>query len=135
MKPQLKRLLFILATIPFLIVGAAMLMFSGRAELVPNGETYAQWEVQFGKPSGKIARFVKDGAVYYEVIGDYPKSFFAMPSGPPAYIFDRTGRLVDWCADTGEASEYNTRWRVRELRADPIDYTAFTRLIRHKPAE
>ncbi len=28
----------------------------------------------------------------------------AMPSSNPAYIFDESGKLVDWCPDPGDAT-------------------------------
>lgn len=31
-------------------------------------------------------------------------------SGPPTYVFDRTGRLIDWTSDAGDAPAFQARW-------------------------
>jgi hypothetical protein len=33
-----------------------------------------------------------------------------MPSGPPAYVFDPWGNLVDWSADTGDDRQFGVKW-------------------------
>ena len=33
-----------------------------------------------------------------------------MPSGPSAYVFDSTGRLVDWAVDSGDDYDFQQRW-------------------------
>jgi hypothetical protein len=32
------------------------------------------------------------------------------PSGPPVYIFDRAGQLVDWTPDVGDDEAFKRRW-------------------------
>jgi len=39
-------------------------------------------------------------------------SGLAIHSGPPAYVFDQKGRLVDWSLDIGDDSEFNSRWSL-----------------------
>ncbi len=50
------------------------------------------------------------GSNYFKVVGTVPNSPLTLPSGPPVYIFDESGVLVDWAADSGEASDFNRRW-------------------------
>ena len=35
---------------------------------------------------------------------------WSAPSGPPAYIFNKSGELIDWTIDRGEAPVYQQRW-------------------------
>ena len=37
----------------------------------------------------------------------------AVPSGPSAYIFDRSGRLVEWCWDIGDNSAFDDKWAAQ----------------------
>ncbi|MDR2982620.1 MAG: hypothetical protein LBV12_10290 [Puniceicoccales bacterium] len=54
-----------------------------------------------------------DGGIYYIITGKFSKvsSWLTFPSGPPQYVFDEQGILVDWAMDIGEASRYNQKWR------------------------
>jgi len=36
-----------------------------------------------------------------------------LPSGPSAYIFDRTGRLVDYSLDIGDDPDFDERWNAQ----------------------
>jgi hypothetical protein len=58
----------------------------------------------------KIRKFIQNGKVHVEVLGKPIMSPLSVPSGPPAYIFDDTGALVDWAADRGENSRYVSKW-------------------------
>ena len=53
----------------------------------------------------RIKRFLKEGQTNTVVIGTIPgtwASWIILPSGPPAYIFDETGKLIGFVSDTGE---------------------------------
>jgi len=47
-----------------------------------------------------------------------------VPSGPSAYVFDRSGRLVDWSSDMGDDPRFRDKWpptwfgKGRELDRD-----------------
>src|SRR4051812_5829288 len=43
-----------------------------------------------------IRTFTNANETFFEVKGPMPKFGLALPSGPPAYIFNKAGRLVDW---------------------------------------
>ena len=50
-----------------------------------------------------------DDATFLQVTG--PVSWgLAVPSGPPVYIFDRTGVLVAWTPDSGDDPEFSSAW-------------------------
>jgi len=58
----------------------------------------------------RIRKFVHNGEVHVEVLGKPIRSPLSVPSGPPAYIFDETGALVDWAADRGENPSFVSKW-------------------------
>ena len=58
----------------------------------------------------KIRKFMHSGKVHFEVVGKRPSSALSLPSGPPAYIFDETGTLVDWTADLGDSPSFVSKW-------------------------
>jgi hypothetical protein len=37
-----------------------------------------------------------------------------LPSGPSGYVFDRSGRLVDWSRDIGDDSRFDDHWKAQE---------------------
>ena len=53
----------------------------------------------------RIERFLKEGQTNTVVTGKVPDtwaSWIILPSGPPAYIFDESGKLIGFVSDTGE---------------------------------
>jgi hypothetical protein len=34
-----------------------------------------------------------------------------LASGPPAFVFDKSGKLVDWSTDSGDDAEFEKRWQ------------------------
>ena len=39
-----------------------------------------------------------------------------LPSGPSAYVFDDTGRLVDWSSDIGDSPSFDKKWGAQQSR-------------------
>jgi hypothetical protein len=78
-------------------------MFYQQHKLVPpsNIVTLAQFSAAMPPPH-KVIAFEKNGSTYVEIIGSLP-GFPTVPSGPPAYIFDSSGRIAYWTGDTGVA--------------------------------
>lgn len=55
--------------------------------------------------------FEYDGNQYFEVLGKVPTTaLFYGGSGPPAYVFNSEGRLVDWTPDRGDTTRYVKKW-------------------------
>lgn len=50
----------------------------------------------------------RDGTTYVVVIGRLTRIYLA--SGPPVYVFDRSGRLVDWTYDIGDDPRFSEQW-------------------------
>ena len=55
-------------------------------------------------------QFSKDGKIYLEVLGRYPPALLNLRSGSPTYVFDESGRMVDWTADRGDAPAFVRKW-------------------------
>ena len=63
----------------------------------------------------KARIFAIDGEDYYELIGgigDY--DILYLPSGPPAYIFDKNGNLIDYSLDTGDDPDFLNKWHIEQ---------------------
>jgi len=39
-----------------------------------------------------------------------------LPSGPAGYVFDRSGRMIEWTRDSGDDSRYQAQWRESHPR-------------------
>lgn len=58
-----------------------------------------------------VRQFLHGKRTYIEVLGNIPKpSLLTLPSGPPAYVFNEFGVLVDWTADRGEDPRFVKKW-------------------------
>ena len=55
------------------------------------------------------------GTTYLEVVGTLPP-LPSLPSGPPTYIFDSTGSLVDWTSDYGDDAAFERHWPLGVTR-------------------
>jgi len=76
----------------------------------PEGATNLVVFLKARPQPSMIRKFVLNGDMHVEVIGDPVRSPLSMPSGPPAYIFDETGTLVDWTPDRGDAPSFVRKW-------------------------
>lgn len=43
-------------------------------------------------------------------IGEGPLLLWTMPSGPPMYIFNKEGILIDYTIDSGDDPEFKDKW-------------------------
>jgi len=69
-----------------------------RLEPSTDTQTLAAFAERMPPPS-RLALADAEGGRYVVWIGDWPQAFV---SGPPCYVFDSSGRLVDWSVDTGD---------------------------------
>ena len=90
--------------------------------VAPGGETLAACLVKMPAPL-RAEVFAQDGQEYLLLRGR-TRSFPRFPSGPPMYLFDRTGKLVDWVGDSGDAPAWWNRWpgaaNGREIDRDEL---------------
>lgn len=83
-------------------------------------------------PSAPIRTFLQDGRTWFEVTGPFEAGLRTFAKGPPAYLFDDTGKLVDWCRDSGNARTYRRRW-PRLDTASPTTLDAALRAVSRAP--
>lgn len=55
------------------------------------------------------------GSEYLIIFG--PLNGF-VSSGPPAYVFDKSGQFVEWVPDSGDDSNFERRWQPAGPRID-----------------
>jgi hypothetical protein len=119
-KPLAKRLC--VYGVPLLILGAwvaSEVLYNIRIR--PAGiRTAADHFRRFGEPE-VIYQVQRGGSTFYEFTG-FSRSappLLAVPSSPPAYIYDQNGKFVSWCSDPGDQPAYRQTWpRVSETPLD-----------------
>jgi len=83
---------------------------SRKAVIPPDGLTNLVSFLEGRTNVARLRQFTNDGKVYVEVFAQYPPSMLKLRSGPPTYIFDVSGGMVDWTADRGDATAFVRRW-------------------------
>jgi hypothetical protein len=66
--------------------------------------------------------------VYYVAYGSMVGSTLAIPSGPPAYVFDDSGNLVYYSKAIGDDSNFHEKWPVtsqQDMKPDEIQAIEF----------
>lgn len=76
----------------------------------PEGVTNLVAFLEARPQPSKIRKFPHNGKTHIELIGKPVTSLTSLPSGPPAYVFDETGVLVDWTADRGDTPSFVRKW-------------------------
>lgn len=82
----------------------------------------------------RIFRLENQDGTFYMAEAPWPPAD-VLQSGPPVFVFDSTGRLVDWTSDSGDAPSFTARWdkwRATEITlqqalaelSDKVDLTA-----------
>lgn len=73
-----------------------------------------------GRLPSRVAMLATNGGTF--LIAYSPMDcWLAMPSGPAAYVFDESGRMVSWSRDTGEDSRFQSDWPMRQQEKASID--------------
>ena len=102
-----------------------------KAVRPPDGATNLTVFLRLRPDVEKIQSFTHSGKTYLEVFGRATNVGLSLPSGPPVYVFDESGTLVDWAADLGEASAFNNKW-ASFSNAIPTTIEEAKALINHK---
>lgn len=105
-KSWIKFLLSMPAVLALLYFGS--LLYNGE-RVIPRGvETIQDFYRRYGNPLA-VENFFINGRGYYRVIGEIPAPL-AFPKGNPIYIFDGSGRLVDWTGESKADADFRARW-------------------------
>ena len=75
--------------------------------------------------------FERDGIQYIELQGTKP-GFPAVPSGPPAYVFDVQGNLVFWTIDVGDSTTYWSLWGNIRLNYRDVTLEDVTKMAQRR---
>jgi hypothetical protein len=105
---SVRKVLVICAVCVALVAGWCLLVDRWHQSVQPVGHTLAD-QLAAMPELGWSEVFTFEDREYLAVAGvvePYPR----FPSGPPVYVFDRTGQLVDWTPDTGDDEEFHRRW-------------------------
>jgi hypothetical protein len=90
-----------------------------RRKLIPPDnltlDSYFEWQ-----PTTKWAAIKESGGAEYLILLGPPAGF--LPSGGSAYVFDKSGQLIDWVTDTGDSVRFKRRWL--QWSGIPIDRQA-----------
>ncbi len=121
------------------IAGAAIILAGGAfvGWWIHSEHSYARHVSPEGVTDlrGFLARYgeidhaftIERGTTQYFVATLPVGSGLALPSGPPAYVFDSEGRLVDWSGDTGDDSRYKHAWPRDQMH--PIEVGVLSRIV------
>jgi hypothetical protein len=59
-----------------------------------------------------VQRLTKnDGATTYYLAHGPIRAPLALPSGPPVYVFDQAGKLIDYTKDSGDDPRFAKAWK------------------------
>ena len=114
----MKRLKWILVP---LVVAAAWLaveaVLRDRAKpptTVRTLDDYLRWQTR--QPTAVMAEI--DGRTSLLMYG--PRTTLLLQAGPPVYVFDASGQLVDWTVDCGRDGRFQSRWLFPPMRATQV---------------
>lgn len=110
MRTHAKKTLQWLISTPFvvlLVIGVSVLYQNER--VVPRGvETIQDFYQRYGTPP-LVHSFSINGRTYYRITGEIAAPL-AFPKGNPQYVFDFSGRLVDWTGAVEADPDFKARW-------------------------
>ncbi|TLD70204.1 hypothetical protein FEM03_13520 [Phragmitibacter flavus] len=73
---------------------------------------YGQYRASMPEPQA-MQKITKNGEDFYVCFGPVRMPLI-LRSGPPAYVFDAHGNLVDWTLDTGDDSRFSSAWGIEQ---------------------
>ena len=76
----------------------------------PESETY--WDLKSQGPPLKRAVRVPKPINHVCVFGEGNAGWWTIPSGPPAYLFNEAGKLVDCTCDVGDSSTFQDDYQI-----------------------
>jgi len=79
-----------------------------RAVPPPDVRRWEDYLAEMPQPRSFMLIQMFTGEEFLLAVGPKPKTPFA--KGPPMYVFDREGRMIDWTADSGEDADFTKQW-------------------------
>ena len=99
-----------------LIPGFVLTEYFGHHRVVPPDQVKSLDGFLAWKPSAEEFAVVDTRNGEYLIAYGPANSLLGLSSGPSAYAFDRSGRLVDWSADIGDDPRFDERWQAQSAR-------------------
>lgn len=127
-----RRAVSILIVVGFLaavtVVWAVMLSVADR--MVSPSQAQHRLRVFFEERNHRMARLSMFhlGEDHYVLVVEKMANLCLLPSGPPCFVFDEDGDLVDWVHDSGDAPSFHQRWGSFEGERE-LDLDASWRLV------
>lgn len=122
MRPSARSALRWILSTPIVIaivVGLSVVYQAERS--TPRGvETVQDYYRRYGDPHAVVI-FTMNGRSFYRIVGEIAAPL-AFPQGNPQYIFDDTGRLVDWTAAVDGDADFRARWDNASARSMLVSY-------------
>ncbi len=117
-KSSIKFLVSMPVVLALLYVGSVVY---NHERVIPRGvETIQDFYARYGNPPA-VESFFINSRVYYRVIGEIAAPL-AFPRGNPVYVFDATGRLVDWTAESDGDPDFRARWSDSPAQNMAVSY-------------
>jgi hypothetical protein len=117
-RPYLKVLLSVPLVAGVLYFGSVI--YNGE-RVVPKGvETVQDFYRRYGNPP-RVDTLQSSGRQYFRITGEIPAPL-GFPKGNPIYIFDNTGRLIDWTAESMNDPKFAARWEGIATERMTLEY-------------
>ena len=118
MRTIIKNVLLVLLVIVSIFCLAVFSEYLSYYAVKPSSETITLTNFLNSKVRVRdVRKFEIENKTNTVVIGI--PGLLSFPSGPPVYIFDEQGVLVDWCYDSGDAPLFYKKWE-HLLSAQPL---------------
>jgi hypothetical protein len=103
-------------TLAVLVVGCVIAESIAHRRVVPPVDVKSLDGFLRWRPSAEQFAMVNVGGREHLIAYGPTSSVLWLSSGPSAYVFDASGRLVDWSADIGDDPRFDARWQAQRSR-------------------
>ena len=112
MKPGTKSFIKIAVVLVLVFAAYCVATVAYRSTFAPDDavDNYSELKLQ-GVPMTK-ARRISNPPSHICIFGDINSVMWTLPSGPPAYLFDSSGKLVDYTLDVGDSTKFQYDYSV-----------------------
>jgi hypothetical protein len=73
-----------------------------------------------GRLPSRVTTIVTNGSAFYIAYSPMD-SRLGLPSGPAAYVFDESGRMITWSRDTGDDGRFQRDWPLGQQEKASIE--------------
>ena len=76
--------------------------------------------ITHGRQPSRVTKVQKQDKTFFIAFGPLD-IWLALPSGPAAYVFDESGRMIQWSEDPGDDSEFQKLWPHQQQKSSSIE--------------